>query len=1193
MEWTGEAGVRWYETAAEGDAVGFTRLDGDATGVTFVNALPDDVVRGNRVLANGSGVALGDYDGDGWTDIFLAGVDGELVLYRNLGGWRFHDVTGQAGIRAEDRAYTGASFADTDGDGDLDLVVAALGAPLTFFRNTGGRFEEATSAAGLDGPEGGLTPAFSDVDGDGDLDLYVSNYKRHFALDVLDEVAAGRVPIVRRTPRGLEIAPELKEHYRLIAGPLGERVEELGEPNRFFINEGDGRFRFAVYGEHFMDREGEPLEEAPPEFGLSARFHDMNGDGHPDLYICNDFAHPDRIWYGEGGGRFSLAPPEAIRTTSHSSMGVDFSDVDRDGVVDIAVVDMLSPDPVRRRRQELQLFGWPTPLPGGVDRVSQVDRNTLLVGRGDGRFAEIAALAGLTASEWSWTPLFLDADLDGYEDLFVVNGYEWDMLDGDAKMAQRGLPGAATARVLDEYETLRTPNMVFRNMGDLTFDRADDWGFGPDPDIAMGLASADLDNDGDLDLVASRWDEPAALYRNDAGAPRVAIRVVGTAPNTQAVGAVIHVEGGPVPQSKEVTVGGHYLSSSDPLYTFAAGSADTLAVRVRWRDGSWTEAIPVRPGRVYRIEQDAVPTAAAPARPEPPAPLFEDASDQLGGHVHQEPHFDDFRRQPLLPLQLSRMGPGLGWIDLDGDGAEELLVTGGDGRLTGFANAGGRLRPMERPVAQTSHELLMVLPSTDAGRPLRVTVSQTEYDEGGAPQPLREVPPVASFRVREAGTLPLVPPDTGTYAALAQADVDGDGALDLFVGGRTFAARYPLAPASFLVRGGDRLVVDRDALPDSLGIVVSATFSDLDVDGDPDLVLAGDWGPPRVLLNDGGTFRDATDSLGLASLTGRWRGIATGDLNGDGRPDLVLTGLGRNIEPRPRPDRPLLMYAADFDGNGVMDPVIAQHDTTFGFEVPLEPLARLVSAVRDFAYQAGSFEKFATLSLQELVGPPLERARRYRAATLEHLLLLSRSSPGYDVRPLPLPAQLTAASGVVIADFDGDGAEDVFLAQNLFTRPIHEGRLDAGTGLLLRGDGAGGLEPLTPAESGIRAYGEQRAAAVADFDRDGRLDIALGQNGAETRLFRNVRARPGLRVRLRGGPANPLAIGARLRPVYRDGSLGPAREIQSGTGYLSHHSPVQVLGARADLAAVEVRWPDGRTTRTAVPGGASEVTIRQ
>lgn len=1205
-EWHEAGNHRWTLLEVEPGAPGFTLLDPARTRIDFVNTIDDGALLENRILANGSGVALGDYDDDGWTDVFFASINGKVALYRNLGGWRFEDATEEAGLARTDRHYTGTSFADFDGDGDLDLLVAAVGAPLTLYRNDGaGRFTDATGEAGLSEPRGGSTLALADVDGDGDLDLYVSNYKSRFAADLFSPQERSFDQVVQRTGDGFEVAPRFREHFRVRVDTFNRVVlkEERAEPDWFFLNDGAGHFeRVPLTSGRFLDHTGAPLTEEPEDFGLAARFHDLNGDGAPDLYVCNDFEGADRVWINDGSGTFREAPPTAVRTTSLSSMGVDFSDLDRDGDPEILVVDMLSRDH-RRRMKQVPPGASLAKAPGGVAAVLQVPQNVLLLNRGDGTFGQIGDFAGVSASEWSWTPIFLDADLDGHEDLFVSNGYRWEATNADVlEEAKLDVTGVPWEEEMQRYPRLETPNVAFRNNGDLTFeDVTEAWAFGAEDDISHGMAAADLDNDGDLDLVANRWDSPAALYRNEAGAPRLAVRLRGRAPNTQAVGAVIRVSGGPGgDQRKEVTAGGHYLSGSDPLYAFAAGSARELTVTVRWRDGTITEVEGAKPGRLYEIRQDAG-TVAPPHPPAPaPQPFFVDASGQLGGHRHEESGYDDFVRQPLLSEMLSRSGPGVSWADVDGDGWDDLIVAGGrDGRPALFLNRQGILRPAPLGLPKTGFEGTAVLPWTENGR-TRLLVGQSNFEHGGGVLPLTSLAPVAavdlSAALRGSGAFqPITPPDSASVGPLALADVDSDGDLDLFVGARTIPGRYPQPATSKLFRNeGGRLVFDeanRGPL-EAVGLVSAAVFSDLDGDADPDLLLARDWNSILVLRNEGGRFRDASRELGLADLLGRWNGIATGDLNADGRPDIVVTGWGRNTHRHATPERPIYLYSGDFDRDGTIDPVLAQQVDALGGIAPLQSLSRLSIAIPSVRRRAGTFARFAESTAEQVVGPYLARAERLEARTLEHTLLLSRTDGGYDVRPLPPEAQRSAAFSSAIADFDGDGHEDLFLAQNFFSTENGAPRIDAGTGLWLRGDGSGRLRALSPAESGVRAYGEQRGAALADFDGDGRLDLALAQNGAETRLYRNVRAQPGLRVRLRGPARNPTGVGAVVRAVYKGGGLGPAREVQAGSGFWSQNSPVQVLGDADRIAAVEVRWPGGEITRTVVPPGAREIDVR-
>jgi hypothetical protein len=515
---------------------GFTLMPPAATGVGFSNRVPAARHLTNQIYLNGSGVAAGDVDGDGRPDLFFAGFDNDSALYLNLGGWRFTNAAAAAGVAMPGLDATGAAFADLDGDGDLDLVVNTLGQGTRLFFNDGrGRFT--ASAAPLNPGGAGMTAAIADVDGDGRPDLYVVNYRGGALMDLPNARATfrrqdGRVVVDTLNGRPTS-APDLTNRFSVNArGGL----EEHGEPDVLYLNRGGGNFAAVPWtGGAFLDEAGRPLAKPPRDWGLAAMFRDVDGDGRPDLYVCNDFQSPDRLWLNRstnGAVRFQLAPPLALRRTSLSSMAVDFADVDRDGHDDFLVLDMLSRD--HRGRMTFVGDAFPSvPRPGVFTDRPQIEQNTLFRARGDGTYAEVAQFAGLAASEWSWGCAFLDVDLDGWEDVLVVNGMERAARDLDVTerlrvmRAGRRMSDAEIFAARRAYPRLATPNLAFRNRGDLTFaDASDAWGFHL-AGVSSALCLADLDGDGDLDVVLNNLNAPATLYRNDAPAPRLAVRLRG------------------------------------------------------------------------------------------------------------------------------------------------------------------------------------------------------------------------------------------------------------------------------------------------------------------------------------------------------------------------------------------------------------------------------------------------------------------------------------------------------------------------------------------------------------------------------------------------------------------------------------------------------------------------------------------
>jgi hypothetical protein len=830
-------------------------------------------------------------------------------------------------------------------------------------------------------------------------------------------------------------------------------------------------------------------------------------------------------------------------------------------------------------------------------------QNVLQLGRGDGTWAQVADYAGVAATDWTWGSAFLDIDLDGYEDLLVVNGHRWDVRDADTfDRIRNSFPHVPWNREQGEFPRLPARSVALRNNRDSTFsDVSRTWGFGVDEAISHGIALADLDGDGDLDVIVTRLDAPPVVYRNETSAPRVAVRLKGRSPNTQGIGALVTVRAASLPvQSREMTSGGYYLSGSDAELAFATGADSAFTIEVRWRDGSLSTVPAARPNRLYEIDQSAsVPgqlRAPTKAQTNTPAPLFANATSLLGGQSHVDSLFDDYSRQPLLPNRFSQLGPGVSWIDVDGDGREDLVVgTGRGGALAVLRNEGTRF--VRAAVAGgTAHwDLTTVLPIPDGRGGTMLIAGQSNY-EASSPAEALGVPSVIGFPLRNGNALvpqPMETGDTASVGPMALADVNGDGRPDLFVGSRVIPGLWPLpSPSRLYLRSADGGWV-RDTLNArvlaSLGLVSAAVFADLDGDGWPELIVATEWGPVRVLHNDHGRFRDVTRELGLADRTSRWNGLSVGDFDGDGRLDIVATSWGRNIPWRASSDRPYELVAGNFGGQGP-GLVFARRDSATGREMPLEPFSRLGVSLPDVRRRIATYADYSKATVDDVLGEFAKNAVRVGATTFDHTLFLNRGDH-FEAHALPSAAQLAPAFAAVVADFDGDGHEDLFLAQNFFPTEIGTMRFDAGAGLLLLGDGKGGFRAQSVLESGIEVLGDQRGAAAADYDGDGRVDLAVSQNGAATTLWHNVRGTPGVRVRLDGGPLNPLGIGAQLR-VIAGTARGPLREVHAGSGYWSMDGAVTVLALPTGASAVWVRWPGGREQTVPLAPGARELKLR-
>lgn len=1132
----------------------FTTLTPEQTGVTAINRYDDPKMWRERYRefslgAIGTGIAIGDYDGDGKPDIFVVCKAGENHLFHNLGNFKFEDVTAKAGVAGPTGAWKqGASFVDVNNDGRLDLYVCRFGAANLLYINQGdGTFKEEAGPRGLAVVDSSGQAAWCDYDRDGFLDVYLQT-------NVLDG----------------------EGH------PNGQR-------DYLFHNNGDGTFT------NVTDRAGITGETQ----GHSATWWDYNEDGWPDLYIANDFKDPDQLYRNNGDGTFTNVLSWVVPHTPHSSMGADLGDVNNDGHLDLIVADMAATSRIKDHRGMAKVRAGLPETDSTPNAAPQYMRNALFLNLGVNRMLEGAFLAGLDATDWTWTVRLEDLDCNGWVDPYFTNGMVRELHNADLVGRMSKLENLdERTLVMKNSPPLAERNLVFRNHGDLQFENVSAaWGL-DHLGVSFGAAFGDLDGDGDLDLVFANYDGEVTVCRNDLDTGhRVVFELRGAASNRFGIGSIVRIETDAGVQARPLLIARGYLSSSEPVAHFGLGSATTIRrVTIQWPSGIIQTLENLPADRRYTIKEPDAKPANLPQperRDAEPKGQFADvsAARNLAIATKERP-FNELARQPLLALRLNRIGPSAAAADLDGDGIDDLCLGGpmgdaprflsnlGDGNFLPYGNAAFSDR------TQTADANLLFFDADGDGDNDLLVTKGGDAKEAGSPayQPrLYSNDGHGQFTPAEDDALPPLSISAGAAAA---ADFDRDGKLDVFIGGRIVPGQYPTTPESVLLHNaGGRFVDVTDSVAPALrrvGMVTSAIWSDVDGDGWLDLVLTLDWGTVKYFHNDQGkTFTDASTPAGFAKAgAGWWTSIASADFNGDGRPDFVVGNVGLNTRYRASTQRPAVLFYGAFDASGRKQLVEAQYEGDALY--PVRGLPQLAAAIPEIGRKFTSFDAFAKLAVEQLFSSEkLAAAQRLEATEFQSGVFLSQPDGTYRFQALPRLAQLAPIYGLAAGDFDGDGHADIVFAQNSFA-PIPEvSRFDGGFGLLLRGDGHGSFSIAAPSESGVVITGDAKALVVTDFDQDGWPDLFVTRNNGKTLALRNqaIAGRHSFAVMLRGPAGNPSAIGARVTVTLRDGSTQTA-EVRAGSGYLSQSTCALFFGFvdGNPPTTLSVRWPDGHAS---------------